>query len=91
MAVNKVYSLVWNRVTGAWVVVSELTKSRGKSNRGARQAALRRAGGIAAPLILAAAMGGTVWAGTAIQGMIINPITTGGISPAAVDANSIAI
>ena len=30
---NKIYKLVWNRVTNSWVAASEVAKSHGKSNR----------------------------------------------------------
>lgn len=65
-AMNRIYRLVWSRVSNAWVAVAENAKGRGKAISGRKliAAALALTGsGLLAPLALAAPTGGQISAG----------------------------
>ena len=64
---NRIYRLIWSRVTNTWVAVSENAKGRGKSGRGAvlRRKAIAAAISLAfAPLAQANPIGAHVVSGT---------------------------
>ncbi len=69
---NRVFRLVWSKVTGQWVAVSELTRGRSKSSRSLRVAAAGLA--LATTGALAGPLGGKVTAGSA--GISSNGTTT---------------
>ena len=65
-AMNRIYRLVWSRVSNAWVAVAENAKGRGKAISGRKliAAALALTGsGLLVPLALAAPTGGQISAG----------------------------
>ncbi|PKH22373.1 hypothetical protein CIG19_13810 [Enterobacterales bacterium CwR94] len=81
---NKIYSVIWNAATQTWIAVSEFSGSKKKSK--SRKRVIR-----VSTLVALCSVSSSVFAGTCLQGDVVNSSTTGGGSPATCAAWSIAI
>jgi len=70
-SLNRIYRLVWNEATQAWVAVAELTRSRGK-----------RSSGTVGALVVSALL--TATAAYAVDPPPVNALPTGGAVAAGV-------
>ena len=77
---NKAYRLIWSDITNAWVVVSEITKARGKRS-GAQLVAkdsIGRCVGHYVDFLFKGVFSALMFAGIAYAAPAINELPTGG-------------
>lgn len=61
---NKIYKIIWNKVRGAWVVVSEITRNHGVKSRSMHLRTKLTGASLAFAILLSIGLGGTVQAAT---------------------------